>query len=65
MLSFLTNWVNYVKLAVAALVVILNYALGWNLGTEGIAGIGAALVIPVELWGFVTNLLAKLFSKGQ
>ena len=63
MFDWMFNWVNIVKLATAGLVVGLNYALGWGLDSQSIAGIGAALAIPVELWGFVTELLAKILSK--
>jgi len=63
MLDFLKNWVNYVKLLVAGIVVACNYIFGWGLDSEAIAGIGVALAIPVELWGFVTDLIAKLVAR--
>ena len=63
MFDWMFNWVNIVKLCTAGLVVGLNYALGWGLDSQSIAGIGAALAIPVELWGFITELLAKILSK--
>ena len=65
MFDWMFNWVNIVKICVAGLVVGLNYALGWGLDSQSIAGIGAALAIPVELWGFITTLLAKILSRKK
>jgi len=65
MFDWMLNFVNWLKLLVAALVVVLNYALGWGLDTAAIAGIGASLAIPVELWGFIAGLIAKLFGKSE
>ena len=63
MFTWLTNWQNWFRLIIAAVVVILNYVLGWGLSTEAVIGIGAALAIPTELWAFISGLITKLFKK--
>ena len=63
MFTWLKNWSNWTRLGAAILVVALNYIFAWGLSTEVIIGLGIALAIPAELWGFLTKLIAKLFHK--
>lgn len=63
MFDWMRNRVNWVKLGVGALIVVLNYALGWGWDAEALATLGGLLAIPVELWGLVVRIIKKLMNK--
>jgi len=49
-----------VQLIGAAVLVIVNYAVGPFLADEVVLGIGAALVVPDVLWKLIVNLGKKV-----
>lgn len=65
MFNWIKNWVNWAKLGVGALIVALNYALGWGWDAEALATLGGLLAVPVELWDFTTNLIRKLMKREE
>lgn len=63
MFDWMKNWVNWVKLGVGAVIVVLNYALGWGWDAEALATLGGLLAIPIELWDLVVRIIKKLMGK--